>query len=99
MLFLSDCRRYDQYRGITPFAPVINEARDLKEVLAACLIGTKFENYHAAIGYTPTGQPLSDPTALITSTETDANGVALKEHQHAAKVRVSPLSSPARKPK
>ncbi len=81
ILLLFDPTRIDQYRGITPFAPICNEARDLKEVLEACLIGTKFENYHAAIGYTPTGAPLSDPSALITSTETDANGAAIKEQQ------------------
>jgi len=81
MMLVFDPRRIDQYRGITPFAPIVNEARDLKEVLEACLQGTKFENYHAAIGYTPSGQPLSDPSALITSTETDANGVAIKEQQ------------------
>ncbi len=79
MLFLSDPRRYDQYRGITPFAPVIAEARDLKEVLAACLIGTKFENMHAAVGYTESGLALEDPSNIITATETGANGNPLKE--------------------
>lgn len=81
MLLLFDPRRIDQYRGITPFAPIINEARDLKEVLEACLQGTKFENYHAAIGYTPSGQPLQDPSSLITGSETDANGNPVKEQQ------------------
>ena len=64
-----DPRRYDQYRGITPFAPVINEARDLKELMEAVRIGTKFENYHAAIGYTPSGQPLDDPASFVNGTE------------------------------
>ena len=82
VLLLFDPRRIDQYRGITPFAPIVNEARDLKEVLEACLQGTKFENYHAAIGYTPTGSPIDDPQSLITSTTTvDANGVPVKEQQ------------------
>ena len=81
VMLLLDPRRVDQYRGITPFAPICDEARDLKEVLNACLIGTKFENMHGAIGYTPSGQPLQDPSALITSSTTDANGVALKEQE------------------
>lgn len=72
--FLYDPRRYDQYRGITPFAPIINEARDLKEVLAACLIGTKFENMHAAVGYTDSGQPLDDPSTFITNSGSERNG-------------------------
>jgi capsid protein len=81
MMLLADYRRYDQYRSITPFAPIVNEARDLKEVLEACLIGTKFENYHAAIGYTPSGQPLSSPSDLIDSSGTMANGNTYKEQQ------------------
>ncbi len=81
VLLLFDPRRIDQYRGITPFAPIANEARDLKEVLEACLTGTKFENYHAAIGYTESGAPLANPSDLITSTETDANGAVVKEQQ------------------
>ncbi len=81
MLFLFDPRRIDSYRGISPFAPIVNEARDLKEVLEACLIGTKFENMHGAVGYTPSGAPLTNPEDLITSTETDANGATLKEQQ------------------
>lgn len=76
-----DPRRYDQYRGITPFAPVINEARDLKEVLEACLVGTKFENYHSALGYTDSGLPLNDPTSFINGTETNAQGAGLKEQE------------------
>lgn len=68
-----DPRRYDQYRGITPFAPVINEARDLKELMEAVRIGTKFENYHAAVGYTPTGTPLDNPADFINGSE-EANG-------------------------
>jgi capsid protein len=81
MLFLFDPRRVDAYRGISPFAPITNEARDLKEVLEACLIGTKFENMHGAVGYTPTGAPLTAPEDLIESSETDANGAAIKEQQ------------------
>jgi capsid protein len=81
MLFLFDPRRIDQYRGITPFAPVINEARDLKEVLVACLIGTKYENMHGAVGYTESGAPLNDPSDLITSTDTINNGASMKEQE------------------
>jgi capsid protein len=81
ILLLFDPGRIDQYRGITPFAPIIGEARDLKEVLEACLIGTKFENMHGAVGYTPTGAPLSNPDELIASTETNANGQTLQEQQ------------------
>ena len=68
-----DPRRVDQYRGITPFAPVINEMTDLKEVMEDCRIGTKFENRHAAIQYTESGQPLGDPDSYINGTEL-ANG-------------------------
>jgi len=81
MMMLSDSRRIDQYRGITPFAPVINEMKDLKEVLEACLIGTKFENYHGAIGYTESGLPLNDPSTFIDGTETNAQGAGLKEEE------------------
>lgn len=81
IVHLFDPRRIDQYRGITPFAPICNEARDLKEVLQACLIGTKFENMHGAIGYTPSGQPLSQPSELIESTETTANGGTVYEQE------------------
>jgi capsid protein len=81
ILFLFDPRRIDQYRGITPFAPVINEARDLKEVLVACLIGTKYENMHGAVGYTESGAPLNDPSDLITSTDTINNGASMKEQE------------------
>lgn len=82
MLHIFDPRRYNQYRGITPFAPIINEARDLKEVMEACRIGTKFENMHAAIGYTPFGQPINDPASLIQGVETSlANGAPLPEQE------------------
>lgn len=76
-----DPRRYNQYRGISPFAPVINEARDLKEVMEYCRIGTKFENMHAAIGYTPSGLPIDDPSSFIQGTATDANGQPLNEQE------------------
>lgn len=65
LIHLYDPRRFDAYRGVTPFAPVIDEARDLKEVLEACLIGTKFENYHAAIFYTDNALLPDDPSAYI----------------------------------
>lgn len=81
MMLLFDPRRVDQYRGITTFAPIINEARDLKEVLLACLVGTKFENYHAAVGYTPTGRPLDNPDDLIESTELNAAGAPITEQE------------------
>lgn len=70
ILHYFDPRRVDQYRGITPFAPVINEARDWKEMMEACRIGTKFENYHAAIGYTPSGQPVNSPSSYIDGADT-----------------------------
>lgn len=79
ILFLFDPRRYDQYRGITPFAPCINEAKDLKEVLEACLIGTKFENYHSAIGYTASGLPLDDPSTFIQDTGAALNGITQQD--------------------
>ena len=80
LLYL-DPTRIDQYRGITPFAPVINEARDLKELMEAVRIGTKFENYHAAVGYTPNGLPLQEPADFITSSGAMANGQAMTEQE------------------
>lgn len=76
-----DPRRFDQYRGITPFAPIINEARDWKEAMEACRIGTKFENMHAAVGYTESGLPINDPASFITNGETNSQGVALNEQE------------------
>jgi capsid protein len=78
IIHLFDPRRYDQYRGVTPFAPVINEARDLKELMEALRIGTKFENYHSAVVYTANGLPLNDPASFITGTET-VNGAPTTE--------------------
>ena len=79
MLHIVDPRRTNQYRGITPFAPVLTEMRDLKEIMEYCRIGTKFENLHAAIGYTPHGGPLNDPTTYMTNDDTDTNGNPLPE--------------------
>lgn len=59
-----DPERYDRQRGITPFAPVINEMRDLKEVMEACLIGVKFENYHSGFISGGLGQP-NDPQSFF----------------------------------
>jgi hypothetical protein len=83
----SDCLLYldpfriDQYRGVTPFASVINEARDLKELMEAVRIGTKFENYHAAVGYTPNGLPVQEPADFITNSNAMANGQAMTEQE------------------
>lgn len=74
VIYYFDPRRIDQYRGVTPFAPVINEAKDLKEVLQACLIGTKFENYHSAIGYTDNGLPLNPTDSYFQGTNGVSNG-------------------------
>ena len=79
MLHIFDPRRVNQYRGVTPFAPVLTEARDLKEIMEYCRIGTKFENLHAAIGYTPHGGPFQDPSQYVTNDDTDVNGQPLKE--------------------
>lgn len=80
-IHLFDPRRVDQYRGITPFAPVLNEMRDIKEVMEDCRIGTKFENRHAAVGYTPSGLPLNDPASIINGYETNTNGTPLPEQE------------------
>ncbi len=80
-IHLFDPRRVDQYRGITPFAPIVPEMRDIKEVMEDCRIGTKFENRHAAIGYTPSGLPINDPASIINGSETDSNGAPLKEQE------------------
>ena len=83
----SDCMLYfdpfriDQYRGVTPFASVINEARDLKELMEAVRIGTKFENYHAAIAYTPNGQPIQQPADFISESNSLANGQPMLEQE------------------
>lgn len=84
-IHLFDPRRVDQYRGITAFAPVINEMRDIKEVMEDCRIGTKFENRHAAIGYTPTGLPINDPASIISGGpaggDLNAQGGPLQEQE------------------
>lgn len=80
MIHVFDPRRYDAYRGVTPFASIINEARDLKELMEALRIGTKFENYHSAVQYTASGLPLNDPKDFITSgTQTGGNGNPITE--------------------
>lgn len=81
VLHVFDPRRYDQYRGVTPFAPILDEGRDLKEVLEACLIGTKFENYHSAFFFTDNGLLPEDPANYVTSqaSETTPNGTQLSQ--------------------
>lgn len=82
IIHILDPRRVDQYRGITPFAPVVNEARDLKELMEAVRIGTKFENYHAAVGYTPSGLPLDNPADFILNGEvTNGQGTQLAQQK------------------
>lgn len=79
MIHVFDPRRYDAYRGVTPFASVINEARDLKELMEALRIGTKFENYHSAVQYTASGLPLNDPKDFISGSVSSATGQAMTE--------------------
>lgn len=76
-----DPRRVDQYRGITPFAPIINEARDWKEMMEATRIGVKFENYHAAIGYTASGQPVNSPASYIDGVDIINGTTQVKEQE------------------
>lgn len=71
VLHVYDPRRYDQYRGVTPFAPILDEGRDLKEVLEACLIGTKFENYHSAFYFTDNGLLPEDPANYVTGADSE----------------------------
>lgn len=78
IIHVFDPRRFDQYRGVTPFASIINEARDLKELMEALRIGTKFENYHSAVQYTASGLPLDNPADFIAGTN-DINGKAITE--------------------
>ena len=91
--------RYNEYRGVTPFASVINEARDLKELMEALRIGTKFENYHSAIQYTASGLPLDDPASFFTSqngvnNETNSSGSPLAEQDiRFGKIQVAPIGS------
>lgn len=80
-IHIFDPRRFDQYRGVSPFAPIVNEARDWKEAMEACRIGTKFENMHAAIGYTESGLPFNDPGSFITDGATNSQGGALNEQE------------------
>ncbi len=79
MIHVFDPRRFDQYRGVTPFASIINEARDLKELMEALRIGTKFENYHSAVQYTASGLPLNDPKDFIRGVVSSATGQAMTE--------------------
>jgi len=74
-----DHLRYDQYRGISKFAPVITTARDLKELMEATRIGVKFENYHGAIAYSERGQS-NDPIDFFASgPSTNINGANVPE--------------------
>lgn len=99
MMLVCCPRRYNQYRGVTPFAPIIHEARDLKELMEALRIGTKFENYHSAIQYTASGLPLEDPATFFTSSnginnQTTSNGQPITEQDiKFGKVQVAPLGS------
>lgn len=64
MVQIMDPERYDRYRGISPFAPVINTMRDLKEVMEACLVGVKFNEYHAGAVIGGSGVP-NDPSSYF----------------------------------
>lgn len=79
MIHVFDPRRYDAYRGVTPFASIVNEIRDLKELMEALRIGTKFENYHSAVQYTASGLPLNDPKDFITGNVSTETGQAMTE--------------------
>jgi capsid protein len=65
MLVLMAPYRFFQYRGFSAYGPVINVARDLKEIEEACRIGVKVENFGAGWVTTPNGQHVGDPTALL----------------------------------
>jgi DNA topoisomerase I len=79
MVQIMDPERYDRYRGISPFAPVLNEMRDLKEVMAACLIGVKVAEYHAGFISGGSGVP-NDPDSYFTqSSERFTTGAAMTE--------------------
>lgn len=99
MMLVCCPRRYNQYRGVTPFAPIVNEARDLKELMEALRIGTKFENYHSAIQYTASGLPLDDPATFFTSSngisnQANSNGTAITEQDiKFGKIQVAPIGS------
>jgi capsid protein len=74
-----DHLRYDQYRGVSKFAPVVTTGRDLKELMEATRIGVKFENYHGAISYTERGQANDPGSFFQDGPATDINGNAMKE--------------------
>lgn len=95
MIHVFNPRRYNQYRGVTPFAPIVNEARDLKELMEALRIGTKFENYHAAVQYTASGLPLDDPATFFTQgTQTTTQGAPITEQDiKFGKIQVAPIGS------
>lgn len=98
MILVYDPRRYNQYRGVTPFAPIVNEARDLKELMEALRIGTKFENYHSAIQYTASGLPLDDPATFFTSSngvnnQAGSNGPITEQDIKYGKIQVAPIGS------
>jgi capsid protein len=74
-----DHLRYDQYRGVSKFAPVVTTGRDLKELMEATRIGVKFENYHAAIAFTERGQATDPGSFFQDGPATDINGGPMKE--------------------
>jgi hypothetical protein len=79
MAHIIDPERYDRYRGISAFAPVLNDMRDLKEVMAACLIGVKFSEYHAGIMTGGSGIP-NDPSSYFSpSSEKFSSGEPMTE--------------------
>lgn len=74
--------RYDEYRGVSPFAPVVNPGRDLKEVKEATLIGVKIESYSGGFITGGNGQVNdSDPAYIMNSMQTGANGQPLTEEK------------------
>jgi capsid protein len=74
VLMLLNPYRFFQYRGFSAYGPVINVARDLKEIEEACRIGVKVENFGAGFVMTPNGQFAGDPSAIFT----DSSGTAPK---------------------
>jgi capsid protein len=74
-----DHLRYDQYRGITAFAPSITCMRDYKELMEATRIGVKFENYHSGFTFSENGAATDSTDYFAASADKTANGQPLAE--------------------
>lgn len=71
VLHVLDQYRAGQYRGVSRLLPVVNTARDLKEIEDACKFGVKIENFGAGFITGGAGEFNDDPTSVTTVTTAD----------------------------